>query len=177
MGNILKELQEVVDEAERQGFTVERKGGTHVALKPPDKTKAIVNMSVASSDYRTLQNVVAALRRVGFVWPVGQGIVRRVSSDSSAKLVREETPSEPPAQVLTMRIVPQPPSPPDEERVFRELKEAKEYQRLAREHAAECEARFLAAQRARDAALEECVRAEAVLREKKVEFDRAFDAA
>jgi hypothetical protein len=60
-----KEIKELLAEAERQGWRV--KEGKHYQLLSPDG-KGIVTCPKTPSSSRTIPNVVARMRRYGFVW-------------------------------------------------------------------------------------------------------------
>lgn len=62
-----KRVNEIIDEAEAQGWTVTITGGGHLRFTPPDKNKPMVHAPATSSDHRGLANTVSQLRRSGFV--------------------------------------------------------------------------------------------------------------
>ncbi len=62
-----KEFKEVLREAEKQGFRIERGKGGKLKLYAPDGVN-IVHASATPSDRRAVDNFVADLRRCGFRW-------------------------------------------------------------------------------------------------------------
>lgn len=62
-----KRVNEIIDQAEAQGWTVTITGGGHLRFIPPDKNKPMVHAPATSSDHRGLANTVSQLRRSGFV--------------------------------------------------------------------------------------------------------------
>ncbi len=63
------DLREIEDAARAQGFIVGRTTKGHPKFTPPDPTKEIVIGSGTPSDQRSIKNLVARLRRQGFIWP------------------------------------------------------------------------------------------------------------
>src|SRR5580692_2660690 len=63
-----KEIEELADEAERQGFRVDR-SGHHWKCFPPDRGRPMVTLSLTGYEGRSWQNSVAEMRRAGLVWP------------------------------------------------------------------------------------------------------------
>lgn len=63
-----KELQDLLSEAQRQGFQRKdtKKG---FQMVPPDPSKPIVTVHKTPSDHRAFRNLVAQFRRSGLVWP------------------------------------------------------------------------------------------------------------
>ncbi|GEM_PF-431702 len=61
-------LRDVIKEAERQGFQVDRTKRGHLQFTPPDKAKDMVIASGTPSDKRAILNLIAQLRRSGFIW-------------------------------------------------------------------------------------------------------------
>ena len=63
-----KEFQRYLRAATNQGWTQvpTRKG---MQLIPPDPEKPIVQAHRTPSDHRALENLLAEMRRSGFVWP------------------------------------------------------------------------------------------------------------
>jgi hypothetical protein len=63
-----KEVREVVEEAQRQGWhCVERSNGHWMCLAPDGA--GIVWIAGTPSDHRWKKNTIAKMRRHGFVWP------------------------------------------------------------------------------------------------------------
>ncbi len=62
-----KEIKELLAEAERQGWRVEKSPGGHWKLYAPNGRDLVVLPSTPSSS-RTLANIVARMRRSGFIW-------------------------------------------------------------------------------------------------------------
>lgn len=62
-----KELRPLVRAARLQGWVVSETGRKHVRFLPPDKSKPPVFCGVTLSDWRTLKNLKASLRRSGLV--------------------------------------------------------------------------------------------------------------
>lgn len=63
-----KDTRKMLDEARRQGWTVEQRKGNHLKLHAPGG-RTIVTMGATESDYRALRNTIARMRRAGFKWP------------------------------------------------------------------------------------------------------------
>lgn len=63
-----KEYKEIIRELERQGWRLVR-GTRHWKAFPPDKKKPMVTIPGTPSDYRSIKNTIAQLRRSGFIWP------------------------------------------------------------------------------------------------------------
>ncbi len=62
-------LRDIEQAAREQGFIVTRTTKGHPKFIPPDRAKQIVIGSGTPSDYRSLANLIAELRRQGFIWP------------------------------------------------------------------------------------------------------------
>ncbi len=62
-----KDVRALLSIAGGQGFRVERRGGGHVMVFPPDRTRPAVVMSSTPSDSRAIKNARAMLRRAGLV--------------------------------------------------------------------------------------------------------------
>jgi hypothetical protein len=62
------DFRKVVKEAQRQGFHVEQTKKGHWRFTPPDPSKPIVIASGTPSDRREILNLIAQLRRSGFIW-------------------------------------------------------------------------------------------------------------
>ncbi len=60
-----KELKELLDEAERQGWRVERGGGGHYKAFAPDGQGIV---TLPSTPGGSLTPYVARMRRMGFTW-------------------------------------------------------------------------------------------------------------
>src|ERR1019366_5464961 len=169
-----KEILEFIKEASRQGFEVEHRGATTYACKPPNKDLPIVN--VAAHDNTNVRVALQQLRRAGLVWPpLKKGLDHHKQEwedaiDASAEFV------EPPKRAKSLSLglvvatqdveVTVTEATPD--RLYQELKEEREYVRIARDHAQDCMGKLRAAEHAEDRATEEL---------KKAEFDRCFSAA
>jgi predicted RNA binding protein YcfA (HicA-like mRNA interferase family) len=63
------DLRDIERAAQEQGWEVGRTGKGHPRFVPPDKTKRIVVGSGTPSDWRALRNLLADLKREGFIWP------------------------------------------------------------------------------------------------------------
>lgn len=63
-----KDTRKVLDEAERQGFTVRITKNGHGRVSSPDG-EPITTFSGSASDRRSFANGLATLKRAGFVWP------------------------------------------------------------------------------------------------------------
>jgi non-ribosomal peptide synthetase component F len=55
--------------AEKQGWAVELNRNGHWKFVPPDPTKDIVYTSGTPSDYRSILNFLARMKRNGLRWP------------------------------------------------------------------------------------------------------------
>jgi len=99
--------------------------------------------------------------------------------------VPKPTPTPVSAAPVAVTAPPPPPPPPPPslleedatDRLYRELRDAKAYAKLAEEHLQECEEKLKAAQRERDLAANESQKAAKELGKKKTEFDKAFSSA
>ena len=63
------DIREIEQAAREQGWQVGRTAKGHHKFVPPDPAKKIVMGSGTPSDVRSLRNLLAELRRQGFVWP------------------------------------------------------------------------------------------------------------
>lgn len=64
-----KEVKELVEEAQRQGWRVEIAGSGHIKLFPPDRSLSPVVLASTPSDHRWRDNAISQMRRRGFRWP------------------------------------------------------------------------------------------------------------
>jgi predicted RNA binding protein YcfA (HicA-like mRNA interferase family) len=62
------DFRDVVKQAEIQGFVVSRTKKGHWQFVPPDSTQKIVTAGGTPSDRRAILNLIASLRRAGFLW-------------------------------------------------------------------------------------------------------------
>jgi hypothetical protein len=62
-----KELKEITREAERQGWRVGKTKKGHLKFFAPDG-ESIVTTGGTPSDHRSIDNLIARLRRYGFQW-------------------------------------------------------------------------------------------------------------
>ena len=67
MASVQKEIREIVREAERQGWRVERRKSGVSQLYAPDGEN-IVTAHSTPSDRRALRNMIANMRQFGFEW-------------------------------------------------------------------------------------------------------------
>lgn len=171
-----KDFRPVLAELRNQGWTTEQTRQGHWKAVPPDKSKSIVHFS-ASAEPRALKNTLQDLRKNGFVWPP----VKRPSSPGQAPVDQDDFDlldidaplSEPP---VTQEL-PTEPREAKMDRLYNELKDAKNYYGLTVEQLAECREKLAAAQKAFDEATAEKDRAGETLRAKKAEFDQVFSQA
>ena len=63
-----KEVREVVREAERQVWRVERRKSGAILLYAPDGENIATAHSTAPSDRHALDNMIAKMRQFGFEW-------------------------------------------------------------------------------------------------------------
>lgn len=63
-----KEVRELVEEAEAQGWRIRVQSNGHVTMFAPDGV-GIVRVAGTPSDFRWRANTIAKMRRHGFVWP------------------------------------------------------------------------------------------------------------
>ena len=63
-----REMQQVIKALREQGWRVET-SGKHPKAFHSSGEGAMVGLSFTPSDKRTLDNVIAKLRRQGFIWP------------------------------------------------------------------------------------------------------------
>jgi peptidoglycan/xylan/chitin deacetylase (PgdA/CDA1 family) len=66
-GTMDKDTRKVLKEAEDQGFTVTRTSDNHPMIRMDGRF--VATASSTPGDVRALRNLIAALRRHGFVWP------------------------------------------------------------------------------------------------------------
>lgn len=184
-----KDFQPVLTELRKQSWALERKKSGWQAKAPASKGGGLVHFS-ESEDHHALKNTISALKAKGFEWPPldsreQRGQLRRRTeveiTDSSGTRVES----------MMVRASPPPPVPEyidatlDEEqaedddsveadRIFAELKSARDAARFARELRDDCRRLRDEAQRDLDKAEEDTLKMDAALREKKAEFDRFF---
>jgi predicted RNA binding protein YcfA (HicA-like mRNA interferase family) len=60
-----KEMKQLFEKLEAQGWKIELRKGGHYMATPPDPTKPIVVMSHTPSDHRDWANTISRLRRSG----------------------------------------------------------------------------------------------------------------
>lgn len=65
------DLKAILKELKRQGFKVTLTKSNHYQVKPPDLDAPLIVTSSSTSDYRSLKNFLARLRKAGFVYPKG----------------------------------------------------------------------------------------------------------
>lgn len=63
------DMREIERAAREQGWEVSLTKKGHKRFKPPDPTKKICIASGTPSDWRSIKNFLADLKRQGFVWP------------------------------------------------------------------------------------------------------------
>ena len=61
-----KEIRQLIKELEKQGFRVTQAGSGHFIAWPPDVEVRPVTIPSTPSDYRSMRNTLADLRRAGF---------------------------------------------------------------------------------------------------------------
>lgn len=64
----MTELRKLLKALEAQGFTVERTKGSHYLIRNAEG-QAVATIAGSASDHRSMRNVLAYLRKAGFVWP------------------------------------------------------------------------------------------------------------
>jgi hypothetical protein len=64
-----RKIKEVAEAAREQGWTVNITKKNQYQFIPPDPTQQIVMAAGTASDHRALDNVIARLKRSGFLWP------------------------------------------------------------------------------------------------------------
>src|SRR6185436_15008798 len=123
------EIDEVVDELRRQGWSVDRTSRGHYKAWPPDTALRMVTFA-DSSEYRSSKNNLSLLRRSGVVWPPPP----RSSRTSQAQ--PEEPPMPMPQPAVQPALLPAstpptpepPPAPaPALDQLFLELKRLREH--------------------------------------------------
>lgn len=189
-----------------QGWDLEQTAQGHWRAKPPDRAQGIVHFS-NSEDTHAFKNTLAALRKTGcFNWPsrfqapkdrgvpgqlappvVAPGTVADALAVEEAIVAEQrgwdESPEPIAEDLIELRPVPVPPSPPAPvtsaepslDALFVSLRDARRYLHMADEHVAETAAAFAEAQRELESATREREAARAALARAKAEFDRAFD--
>jgi predicted RNA binding protein YcfA (HicA-like mRNA interferase family) len=70
MADDIKKIRKALDQ---QGWRIEDRKGGHAMAYPPDQTKPAVVLPGTPGGGRWLQNLVAQLRRSGFIWPPRKG--------------------------------------------------------------------------------------------------------
>lgn len=63
------DIRKIEKAAREQGWEVGRTKKGHLKFVPPDPSKNIVIGSGAPSDQRAIRNLLAELKRQGFIWP------------------------------------------------------------------------------------------------------------
>lgn len=64
-----REMKSIRKALESQGWRIEARKGGHDMAYPPDRTRPGVALPGTPGGARWLPNLVAQLRRSGFVWP------------------------------------------------------------------------------------------------------------
>ncbi len=60
---------DILREAVKQGWRVEKTASGHFKAIPPDPKQRLVIVGGNASDPRAIKNVIAQMRRSGFIWP------------------------------------------------------------------------------------------------------------
>lgn len=171
-----KEISAIVCALREQDWTlILSSDASRWKAQPPDKSKRIVTFSATQSE--TLP-IIRDLRHQGFVWPPLDA-KRREAADPRGLSIVKSTPFPPKPHPSVSTSPSQPHGAPDHSdanMAFIDLKEAKEYERLAASE-------LTAARRKVDEAQETMERASAAydgalsdLKQKKAAFDASFAA-
>jgi hypothetical protein len=168
-----KDYKAIIEELPRQGWVVEMTARGHYRAIPPNKELEMVHFST-SEDHHALRNIIRDLRRRGFVWPPPN----KKEIAVERRLEAETRPSQPDVGTID-DIEPLDTETPEArmDRLFTELKDAKVLAALTEEHAQECRRKVEEATRVLTDAVRERDAAAQALKNKKAEFDLAFEAA
>lgn len=60
-----KEVRKIIKTAKQAGWRVEKSGGNHILLYPPDKSDGMVTMPSTPSSTRNFKNMLSKLRSKG----------------------------------------------------------------------------------------------------------------
>jgi hypothetical protein len=63
----MSDINKLLRELARQGFTYRGTGSGHYLVWGPDG-KVVTTLPASPSDWRSLKNAIAVLRRAGFTW-------------------------------------------------------------------------------------------------------------
>lgn len=167
-----KTYREIIDALLRQGWEVEQTTQGHYRAAPPDRSQGIVHFST-SEDPHALMNTIRDLKKRGLTWPLPS----KKDIAVERRLEAEARPSEPEVDVIDA-IKPLTETPEARmDRLFAELKDAKILAALTEDHAEECKRKVEEATRVLTLAAQERDNAAIALKNKKAEFDQAFEAA
>lgn len=180
-----KEIRPILAALRAQGWKLGRTTQGHWEASPPDETLGLVYFT-DSDEPRALKNAVRDLKKRGFEWPLAPK--PRVARPKKQEEKPKEEPVAAVAPVIVMsepenkpevelRIVPlEAPLEHEMDRLFMELKEAKQYSALAEAEYAECRAALNQAQARMQQATQAREEAAATLRDKKTAFDKVFSS-
>jgi hypothetical protein len=150
-------IEDLAREAARQGFAIEHLDGVRYKFLSPDKDAKPVFAGRVGGDPRMIKNLIAELRRAGFLWPPPE--IARLSEPSPP-----HAPA-PPARAQASGITAL-------EELFHELKDARELFVISAKQLEEAEEAVTVAANKRDQARADVDGARANLEDAKKRFDR-----
>lgn len=168
-----KDFNPVINELERQGWTIQRTTQGHYKATPPSKLFKVVHFS-ASNEPRALANTLRDLKKSGFQWPPLERHEVRAQRAETRGFDQVVIESSPPSLSPVSQPIPVTASEDKMEKLWADLKEAKTNFELFDEQLTERRRKLEEAQRAFTEAEVERDRAAAQLREMKARFDEAF---
>lgn len=173
-----KDFRPILAELRRQRWAVEQTTKGHYRAAPPDPTKSVVMFSV-SNEPRAIHNTIARLKANGLTWPpVDAPVVEDADTGSADDWIEEHNNR---IEAETEQAKPEEATPRTEtheermDRLFHELKDAKTFMSITEEHLAACKRKLEEAEAAHAQAIAEHEKATLALKEKKAEFDAAFE--
>lgn len=173
-----KDFRPILAELRRQRWAVEQTTKGHYRAAPPDPTKSVVMFSV-SNEPRAIHNTIARLKANGFAWPPTDAPTAEDTDAGSDDDWIEEHNKRIDAEVEQAK--PEEVAPRTEtheermDRLFYELKDARTFTSITEEHLAACKRKLEEAEIAHAQAVAEHEKATLALKEKKAEFDAAFE--
>lgn len=157
-------------ELEEQGFRVTRTEGNHWKAVPPTAVGNVVHFS-QSSDWRAFHNTVSQLRKAGLEYPKERPMAERkiAPAATGSQTLKAPLAAIAPAPALKVED--------EADRLFRELKQAREYLRLAEEELEAKHEKLIVADEEHRKAAEAKREASEALKVARTAFHRAFDEA
>lgn len=172
-----KDFRPILTELRRQRWAVEQTTKGHYRAAPPDPTKSVVMFSV-SNEPRAIHNTISRLKANGFMWPPTDSPTADEATGSADDWIEEHNQridAEQGAVAAEEALSRTETHEERMDRLFHELKDAKTFMSITEEHLVACKRKLEEAERAHTQAIAEHEKAALALKEKKVEFDAAFE--